>query len=119
MPTATEPTEGWRVAANPTTAVSIIPGMAYVATFRVATQRPITAHPATNCCPRPIASRRRWVVAQWLAPAVARRNTVIVPQIAQAVAGATPSAGGPMIATTTQTTAATRLVVRARRTPSA
>ena len=50
--------------ANPNTAVSMIAGMAYVATVPVATQRASTAHPATNCCPRPIASRRRRVVAQ-------------------------------------------------------
>ena len=70
-------------------------------------------------CPRPITSRRRCVVAQWLSPTLASKRTVIVPEISHTGPGGTPVAGGPMSATSSHTTMATRLVVRTRCTPSA
>src|SRR5438105_6057039 len=66
-----------------------------------------------------MASRRRWVVAQRLRTALKRSTAIMTPDIGQTRAEGTPSAGGPITPTSTQTTIALRLAVRTRRTPSA
>ena len=119
VPITTEPTNGCRVTENPKTAVSWMPGMAYTANVPVTAVRTSTAMPAASCCPRPIASRRRCVVAHRPSPALASRTRIMTPQISQVGPGATPIAGGPRSATSTHTPTAMRLAVRARRTPSA
>ena len=74
---------------------------------------------AATCWPRPMALRRDCVVAHRLAPAQPSRNTVITPAISHVEPAAIPIAGGPITATSTHTTTASRLAVRARRTPGA
>ena len=81
MPSPTDPGNGGRVTEKPKTAVSMMPGIAYVANVPVTTVSASAATAAATCCPNPIRLRRGCVVAQRLAPAQASRKAVITPQI--------------------------------------